>query len=188
MYDMMAAIRHGRRSGPLKPADAEPGPWAWLATGLRLIIGWACLAIGTLNLIVEIDRPSGARDEPYLIFHAVWLVGGITMLALAAIAPAPGMAGYVAAGVAAIAGLIGSAVPASTTVCCQAAFSVRHGYPFIFLARQDAGRWHVDVPYALVDLSFWAYLALFVLVVIALARRMPNLAEHLRQKTVRPLP
>jgi hypothetical protein len=181
--------------------EAAPGLWTSFATALRLIIGWFCVTIGALNLIAEIDRPPGTPDEPYLIFHAVWLVGGILLLALASIGPNPGPAGYVAGGLVAAAGMIVSAVPATTTVCCLSAFPVRHGYPFTFLARDvGAGRWHLDNQHALADLTFWALLGLIVLVAISLFRPTPETPEtpgkqghreerqQADQKTVGPLP
>jgi hypothetical protein len=164
---------------PDEDGEAEaPGLWISLVMALRLSVGWSCVTIGVLDLIAEIDRPHGVPDGPYLIFHAVWLVGGLLLLALPSIRPNPGTAGYVAGGVLTAAGMIVSAVPATTTVCCLSAFPVRHGYPFIFLARNvgagDAGRWHVDGPHALADLVFWAFLGLMVLVAISLFRRAPE--------------
>jgi hypothetical protein len=169
-------------------------------TALRLIVGWLCVAISVLNLTDEIGRPSGVSDVPYLIFHAVVLVGGMVLLALEWIGPKPGTAGYVAAGVVTGAGMIFSAL------------SVRHGYPFGFLVRNEgaAGRWHVDTPHAIADVIFWAYLGLMVLVVVSLLRRARktrqapeqpadqeerqyierrgHAGEQAHQKTVGPLP
>jgi hypothetical protein len=59
-------------------------------TALRLIVGWLCVAISVLNLTDEIGRPSGVSDVPYLLFHAVVLVGGMVLLALDWIGPKPG--------------------------------------------------------------------------------------------------
>jgi membrane protein implicated in regulation of membrane protease activity len=92
------------------------------------------------------------------------------------------------------------------------ALSVRHGYPFGFLVRNEgaAGRSHVDTPHAIADVIFWAYLGLMVLVVVSLLRRVRktqqapeqpaeqeerqyiehrgHAGEQAHQKTVGPLP
>ena len=47
---------------------------------------------------------------------------------------------------------------------------MRHGYPFTFAARDDGGRWHVDIPHLLADLMFWGLAGLIVLVLIAVLR------------------
>jgi hypothetical protein len=191
--------------------DEGPGLWMSLVTALRLIVGWFSVAIAALDLIIEIDRPIGVSDGSYLVFHVVWLVGGMVLLGLDWIDPRPDRVGYVAGGAVTVAGMVIAAVPATTSVCCQSAFSVRHGYPFVFVARQDAGPWHLDSPHAIVDLMFWAFLGLMVLVVVARLRRSPvrpeapapvesapeerhylerprNVEEQVDQKTVGPLP
>jgi hypothetical protein len=179
----MSAMGNADASEDATSEDAEePGLWTSFGTALRLIVGWFCVAIGALNLLVEMDRPSGISDGPYLIFHAVWLVGGVVLLALASIAPNPGLPGYLIGALVTAAGMIISAVPATTTVCCLSSFSVRHGYPFVFLARNvgtgDAGRWHFDNQHALADLMFWAYLGLISLIVASLFRRSPEPADE----------
>jgi hypothetical protein len=121
-----------------------------------------------LNLTDEIGRPSGASDVPYLVFHAVVLVGGVVLLALDWIGPKPGTAGYVAAGAVAGAGMIISAL------------SVRHGYPFAFVARDD-GVGETDTLHAVADLIFWAYLGLMVVVVVSLFRRAPKADRRARK-------
>jgi hypothetical protein len=165
-------------------ADAEPGgPGLW--TALRLIAGWLSVAMGAFDLITELDRPSGVSDGPYLVFHGVWLAGGIILLALARIGPEPRVAGYVAGAVVTVAGMIISAVPATTSVCCMSAFAVRHGYPFVFLARDagpdDARRWHLSSGHALADLVFWACLGLIALIVVSFARRPARTATSAPQ-------
>jgi hypothetical protein len=154
-------------------ANQHAGLWASFATAVRLIVGWFSVLLAALDLIIEIDRPIGVSDGPYLVFHVVWLVGGMTLVALAWIDPRPGRAGYVAAAAVTVAGTITGAVPATTSVCCMSGFPVRHGYPFIFLARQDAGPWQFGGPHLLADLMFWAFVGLMVLVVVALFRRPP---------------
>jgi hypothetical protein len=162
--------------------DEGPGLWTSFGTTLRLIVGWFSVVIGALNLIVEIDRPSGASDGPYLTFNGVWLTGGLVLLALAWIDPRPRIVGYVAGGVVALAGMIISAMPATTTICCVSEYAVRHGYPFTFVARNDGvgatGRWHVDGPHAVADLMFWVFLGLMVLVLVSLVPRAPEPTAH----------
>jgi hypothetical protein len=155
--------------------DEAPGLWLSFGTALRLIVGWFCVAIGILNLLVELDRSTGQPDGPYLTFHFVFLIGGIVLLALAFINPRPGLLGYVTGAIVTLAGMIAGAIPATTTICCMSAFAVRHGFPFTFAARHDAAdRWHVDSQHTLADLMFWAYLGFLVLIVVSLFRREPE--------------
>lgn len=147
-----------------------PGLWESFFTALRLIVGWFCIAIGVLNLIVEADRNTGRPDLPYFAFHTMLFIGGILLLSLTWLVERPGVAGYVAGGLVAAAGLLGTAVPVSNTVCCMWAFDVRHGWPFTLAARND-GRWHIDSQHLLADLLFWGYAGLIVLVVVSLAGR-----------------
>jgi hypothetical protein len=155
-------------------AEPEPGPWASLATALRLIVGWLCVAISLLNLTVELDRGGEPPDVPYLYFHAMLLVGGAVLIALSWMRPKPGAAGYLAGAMIAWFGMLISAVPATGTACCMRTFSIRHGYPFTFLARNAGGHWHVDAAHVLADQFFWALLGLLVLVVVAFCRRRPD--------------
>ena len=153
--------------------DEGPGLWESFFTALRLIVGWFCIAIGVLHLIVEAARNTGEPDMPYFVFHCMLFIGGIVLLALGVLGERPGAAGYVAGGVVAAGGLAISGWPVSNTVCCMYAFSVRHGWPFTFMAR-DEGRWHVDSQHLLADLLFWGYAGLIVLVAIALVRRITH--------------
>jgi hypothetical protein len=150
--------------------DEAPGLWQSFGTALRLIVGWFSVAIGVLNLLVELDRQTGAADAPYLIFHFMLLVGGALLLGLDWLAPRPGTLGYLAGAAILLLGTLTSALPATTTVCCMSAFTVRHGYPFIFAAHDDGLRWHIDSQHLLADLMFWGYAGLIVLVVISLLR------------------
>jgi hypothetical protein len=155
--------------------DDAPGLWTSFGTALRLIVGWFCVAIGVLNLLVELDQSRRQPDGAYLTFHFVLLVGGVVLLALTFINPRPGVPGWVAGVAITLAGMVASAVPATTTICCLSAFAVRHGFPFTFLARHDAtDRWHVDSQHTLADLLFWAYVGLFVLIAVSLFRRDPD--------------
>jgi hypothetical protein len=154
--------------------DDGPGLWTSFATGLQLIVGWFCVAIGLLNLLAEVDR-TGAPDLAFLLFHAMLFAGGIVLLAVSRLGRGPGAVGYLSGGVVAAAGVLVTSVPVTTTVCCMSGFTVRHGYPFTFLARNDgpgeAGRWHVDSQHLLADLLFWGYAGLLVLVAVTLLRR-----------------
>jgi hypothetical protein len=153
-------------------ADADgvgdPGLWTSFATALRLIVGWFSVAIGVLNLLAEVDRATGTPDMPYLLFHVMLCLGGTVLLAASRLGRAAGAAGCTAGATVAVAGLPISAIPATTTLCCVTAFSVRHGFPFTFAARNDgSGGWHIDGGHLLADLLFWAYAGLLVLVVVA---------------------
>lgn len=150
--------------------DVPPGLWESFGTALRLIVGWFCVAIGVLNLVVEFDRPAGTHDGPFFLFHGMLLVGGALLLALGWIAPRPGVIGYTAFGAIMVLGTAMSAVPATTTVCCLSAFPQRHGFPFTLAGHDAGGRWHVDSQHVLADLMFWGYAGLVVLIVIAVLR------------------
>jgi hypothetical protein len=164
--------------------EEAPGLWESFGTALRLIVGWFCVAIGVLNVVVEFDRPTGTPDLPYLLFHGMLLIGGMILLALGWIAPRPGFAGYLAGGAVLVFGTLLSAVPATTTVCCLPAFSIRHGFPFTFVARDPGQRWHIDSQHVLADAMFWGYAGLIVLVAIAVLRG----ATGSEEETVRPTP
>ncbi len=149
--------------------DDASGLWTSFGMALRLVVGWLSVAVGGLNLLVELDQTSRQPDGAYLTFHFVLLIGGAVLLALAFIHPRPGPVGYVAGGAVALAGMVASTVPATKTICCLSEFAVRHGFPFTFLARHDsAGGWHVDSRHTLTDLMFWAYVGLFVMIAVSL--------------------
>ena len=154
--------------------EEAPGLWTSFGTALRLIVGWFCVAIGVLNLVVELDRKTGEADGPYLIFHATLLVGGVLLLSLAWIGPRPGVPGYVAGAVTLAAGTVISAIPVVSTVCCMTAFATRHGFPYTFVARNEGQRWHIDSQHLLADLLFWGYVGLIVLLVVSLVRPAPE--------------
>jgi hypothetical protein len=164
--------------GRVSHADEEeleeepPGLWGSFGAALRLIVGWFCVAIGVLNLIVEFDRVDSAPDGSYLMFHGVILVGGVLLVSLAWIDPHPGFLGYFAFGAILLGGTVAAAVPRNSTVCCMTAFDERHGYPFTLVARDAGARWHIDSQHFLADLMFWGYLGFMVLLVIALTRRV----------------
>jgi hypothetical protein len=145
-----------------------PGLWGSFGDGLRLLVGWFSVAIAILNVLVDLDH---APDRAYLLFHAMLLVGGSLLISLGRSAAGTGPAGCSAGAAILIGGMLFSALPVIDAVCCMTTFSVRHGYPFTFLARNDGGGWHVDGQHLLADLLFWAYAGLVLLVLLALARR-----------------
>jgi hypothetical protein len=167
----MSAVRKlEAESGPPEDDEEEPGLWESFGTALRLIVGWFCVAIGVLNLLVEADRNTGDPDLPYFVFHCMLFAGGLVLLSLNWLVERHDPVASVAGGIVAAAGLVITGAPVTNTVCCMYAFPVRHGWPFTFVAR-DESRWHVDSQHLLADLLFWGYAGLIVLVVVALARR-----------------
>jgi hypothetical protein len=155
--------------------DESPGLWGSFFTALRLIVGWFCVAIGVVNLLVEVDRVDGGPDTGYLVFHAMLVAGGFVLLGVNSLGRSAGAPGYAAGALVAAAGMAVSAVTVTASACCLRAFDVRHGWPFAVVARNDAageaGRWHVDSQHLLADLLFWGYTGLLVLVLVALMRR-----------------
>ncbi|MFG1602983.1 hypothetical protein [Actinoplanes sp. NPDC049265] len=152
--------------------DEAPGLWTSFATALRLIVGWFCIAIGVLNLLVEVDRNSGdPPDTPYFVFHAMLFVGGIALLSVGWLGRRPGLPGFLTGGLVTAAGLVITGVPVTPSVCCMTAFDIRHGWPFTFAARDTGARWHIDSQHLLADLLFWGYVGLIALVIAASVRR-----------------
>ena len=153
----------------------DPGLWTSFATALQLIVGWFCVAIGVLNLLAEVDR-TGAPDlrVPPLPRDALRRRHRVARGEPARPRPGRGRLSERRRWSAA-AGVLVTSVPVTTTVCCMSGFTVRHGYPFTFLARNEglgeAGRWHVDSQHLLADLLFWGYAGLLVLVAVTLFRR-----------------
>ncbi|AGL20961.1 hypothetical protein [Actinoplanes sp. N902-109] len=158
--------------------EEAPGLWQSFGSALRLIVGWFSVAIGVLNLLVELDRADGQPDGAYVFFHFIVLVGGVLLVSLAWIGAKPGIAGYVAGAAVLVAGVVISAIPANDTVCCMKAFSERHGYPFTIAARDAGTRWHIDSQHLLADLLFWGYLGLVVLLTVALSRKVASREEE----------
>jgi hypothetical protein len=149
--------------------DEAPGLWGSFGAALRLIVGWFSVAIGVLNLVAEVGRVPGPA---YLVFHVMLLLGGLLLISLGQGAAGTGPAGLLAGGGVLAAGMLLSALPVTNAVCCMSVFAVRHGYPFTFVARNDGGRWHIDSQHLLVDLLFWGYAGLIVLVLVAMTRRV----------------
>lgn len=187
----MSAVGNVQASSTGADEDDEdyepPGLWESFGTALRLIVGWFCVAIGVLNIIVEVDRQDGAHDLPFFLFHGMLLVGGTVLLALGWIAPRPGVVGYTVFGLITVVGTVIGAIPSTTTVCCLLEYSERHGFPFSLAGQDPGGKLHIDSQHVLADLMFFGYAGLLVLVVIAVLRgavgeREPN------GETVRPTP
>jgi hypothetical protein len=151
--------------------DEDAGLWTSFGAALRLIVGWFCVVIGTLNLLVELDRITDG-DTAYVLFHVMLVVGGMVLLSVSQLGRRPGAAGYTTGALVAVAGLLISSVPVTNTVCCMAGFAVRHGYPFSLAARGAGGRWHVDSQHLLADLLFWGHAGLLALVAVAVVRRV----------------
>lgn len=152
----------------------EPGLVASSVTTIRLIVGWACAALGLLNLAMGIDIGPGTTDGPYLLFHVMLLVTGLALLALGLLRRRPGPVACLTGVAVTVAGLVLSAVPRTSIVCCLREYPARHGFPFTLLAHGSAG-WHFDAGHAIADLIFWCgagFLAL--LLVMPLGRRRPT--------------
>ncbi|MDY7089283.1 MAG: hypothetical protein SYR96_29770 [Actinomycetota bacterium] len=147
-------------------AEDEPGFLASTIATLRLIAGWACTALGVLNLAM------GFRPASYATFHVVLVTTGLMLLA-------PGPAGrrrppgpaVVAGGTVALVGLAATAAPALAVECCSGGYAVRHGFPFTMLAR-DPGGWQFDTVRTVADLVFWICAGLIVM--LALTRVRPT--------------
>jgi hypothetical protein len=123
----------------------------------RLLIGWCCVALGALGLLM------GTGDPRYVLYQAVLLLGGLALLAFRPMVRRPRPIAYVAGGAVAAAGLVISTLPgASHAVCCRlSGYAHPHGFPLAFLAegRLDPGR-------AFADLLFWLLVGLFPLVAL----------------------
>lgn len=166
---MSAAGNVGSAAGRTAAADdAAPGLWGSFGAALRLIVGWLSVTVAVLDLATELDH---VPELPYLLFHAVLLVGGLLLISHGGGA---GPAGYLVAGAVLVGGMLVSALPVTDTVCCMTAFAVRHGYPFTLVARGGGGAWHVDSRHLLADLLFWGYAGLIALVLVAMTRRVTH--------------
>ena len=145
--------------------DAEledPGPLASFLIMARLLIGWCCSALGALGLLMGFDDPH------YVLYQAVLLLGGLTLLAFRPMVRRPRPIAYLTGGAVAGLGLVISTLPAdSHAVCCHlSGYAHPHGFPLAFLASG-----HLDAWRAFADLLFWALVGLFPLV--ALTRLWP---------------
>ncbi|WP_250027711.1 hypothetical protein [Paractinoplanes maris] len=143
--------------------DDEPGFLASAGATLRLIVGWACVALGVLDLAMGLDDPS------YVIFHVVLLVTGVLLLAGDRIGRRLTVTAWTVGGLVAALGLAITAIPSLAVACCSRDYAVRHGFPFTMLAR-DPGGWRFDLYRSIADLLFWLCAGLIALTVVAWVR------------------
>ncbi|GAA2640730.1 hypothetical protein [Paractinoplanes durhamensis] len=156
-----------RDAGP-QAADEETGLSSYLSM-TRLLVGWACLALGVLNLAMGVTGATGGIDVPYLIFHLVVAAAGIILLGAGVLRRRPGPAAWLTGTLITLAGLLISALPhTSAAVCCRSDYDTRHGFPFTLLAEKD-DHWRLDTGHALVDLLFWACIGIFALLAVMVA-------------------
>jgi hypothetical protein len=168
-------------SGAMEDAEDDGSDmWASTSAMARLIAGWACVAVAVLNLSMGIDVGAGTKDGPYLLFHVVLLIGGVLLLSLGRLRKPPGPVGYAVAGGAAVLGLVLTALPSTTIVCCMRNLDIRHGFPLTLLAHDPGRRWHFAPGHAAADLLFWGLIGLLLLVGIALVRPARSAAPEIR--------
>jgi hypothetical protein len=159
----------------------DPGMLDSSATTLRLIAGWAGVALGVLNLAM------GVVSAAYLAFHLMLVVTGVVLLGWAQVPRRPGRIALPVGVAVAVAGLVLSAVPATSDICCLREFPTRHGFPFTVLARSAGGGWHFDgVPIG-ADLIFWICTGLLVGTLVAMVQPAPPArpSTHAEQRATR---
>ncbi|WP_127498049.1 hypothetical protein [Actinoplanes solisilvae] len=140
--------------------DEDPGFLVSAATTLRLILGWAFVALAGLDLAMGLDGVA------YVMFHVVVLLTGLVLLGADRVGRRPSRFAWLAGASVAGAGLVVSAIPVLLVECCSSGYAVRHGFPFTMLAR-DPGGWRFDLYRTVVDLLFWLCAGLLVTVVVA---------------------
>ncbi len=84
----------------------DPGFVASSLITLRLMLAWACLAVGVLDLGMGVDLPA---DGAYLVFHVVLLLTGLVLMGWGRLRGSPGRIGLAAGGLVVVAGLAVSA-------------------------------------------------------------------------------
>ncbi|MCY1140761.1 hypothetical protein OWR29_22410 [Actinoplanes sp. Pm04-4] len=143
--------------------DDEPGFIASAGATLRLIAGWACVALGVLDLAM------GLTDVSYIAFHVMLLLTGLLLLGAGRRVGRPTRLAGLAGGLVAGLGLVVSALPALSVACCSRGYAVRHGFPFTMLAR-DPGGWRFDLARSVADLLFWLCAGFIVMVAVTRLR------------------
>lgn len=143
--------------------DDEPGFLASMGATFRLIVGWAFVALGVLDLAM------GLVDPAYVTFHVVLLVTGVLLLGTGRAENRPSGLTWAVGGLVAVLGLVVSTIPAVAVACCSREYAVRHGFPFTMLAR-DPGGWRFDPFRSVADLLFWLCAGVIALVVVAWLR------------------
>lgn len=137
--------------------DDEPGFLASVGATFRLIVGWAFVALGVLDLAM------GLADASYVAFHVVLLATGLVLLGASRAEGWTSRLAWLTGGLVAGLGLVISTIPPLTVACCSRGYAVRHGFPFTMLAR-DPGGWRFDLARSLADLLFWLCAGLIVMV------------------------
>src|SRR3954453_7079832 len=102
-------------AGRQAPPD-DPGMLESSATTLRLIAGWAGVALGVLNLAM------GVVSASYLAFHLMLVVTGVVLPGGGQVPGRPGRIALPVGVAVAVAGLVLSAVPATSDICCLREF------------------------------------------------------------------
>ena len=143
-------------------AEVDPGPLASLFVTFRLIVGWACFALGVLNLAM------GLVTVSYVVFHVVLLITGVLLLASGRVGRQPSVVAGAVGGAAGLLGLLGTAIPRVAVECCSGTYGIRHGLPFTMLAR-DPGGWRFDLTRTVADLVFWICAGFIVAIVVGQA-------------------
>jgi hypothetical protein len=155
-----------------------------LVVGSRLLAGWACAAIGVLDLSMGIRTDAGTTDLPYLLFHVVLLAGGLLLLGFGKLPKTPPPIGY---GVITALALLASglaALPRTENVCCLSELAVRHGFPLTLVAWDPGQPRHFATAHAVADLVFWFLAGLILLALVSQVlpgRRRPDPAARTEQ-------
>ena len=147
--------------------DDDPGFLVSAATTLRLILGWAFVALGLLDLAMGLDGVA------YVLFHVLLVITGLVLLGGGRAGRRPSRFARLAGAFVAGGGLVVSAIPELLVECCSRAYSDRHGFPFTMLAR-DPGGWRFDLHRSIADLLFWGCAGLLVTVVVGRVRPAPE--------------